>query len=80
MSWKNNISNCFNIVDKEFAAHATERKIAQQLLNEALSQNVGFAAYLAEFESWLTEQNRSPEQKQKQISRISNIQNYFQND
>ena len=80
MNWKKAISNCFNITDREFATHENQRSVAQKLLHEALSQNVGFTAYIAEFESWLKSESTNQDHIDKQLSRISNLENYFQND
>lgn len=80
MSWEDRIRGCFGFKDKKFALHNTDRKHAQQVLSEALMDDVGHSEYLAAFRRWLENEGCNDQHVEEQMKRVALLSSYFTRD
>lgn len=70
MSWKDDISRCFGIVDKRFRTHPIEEKKAKELLARLKKENVTWLEVKAEFEAFLDSTECDFEHYQNEMQKV----------
>lgn len=76
-----NIRQCFGVADNIFAGHPIEIGFAREVLEEALNAGVSsWNEFCKPFEDYLKSKGLSASAIEKQMKRIQNLNNYFEQD
>lgn len=81
MKRNENVSKCFGSEDNIFAGHPTEIGFAHKVLEYALNSGVSsWSEFCEPFKTLLKEKGLSAEHVEKQMKRIQDLSNYFEQD
>lgn len=81
MTWKKNIQQSFGLEDNIFAGHSIEIGFAREVLKEALNTGISsWNEFCKPFEDYLKSKDISAEHIEKQMKRIQDLNNYFEQD
>jgi cation transport regulator ChaC len=74
------IPRCYSTTDLIFAGHPNEIESAQEILNTALKEDLGFEDYLNLHIEYLKSKGVTDEHLEEQEERLKDLSTYFQND
>lgn len=81
MKWNENVSKCFGLEDNIFAGHPIEIGIAREVLEDALNSGVSsWNEFCEPFKDYLKSKGLSASAIEKQMKRIQDLNNYFEQD